>query len=152
MFPKHSGHILGPFRHFGPGGPERPLQEATSPKTGCPRGGLRECAKSVGECPRSVKKLFRTLQGHSQGTFWTVRNPILLNLNQAAGHPMVPRTPDTLGNTHGTFWARETPVAGGKARNLSSECPTFLNMSCKGRKSMSPKTIPDESHPSRCSI
>ena len=42
-------------------------------------GGLRAAGSGVSktcpECPRSVKKVSRTLRGHSRDTFWTLRSP-----------------------------------------------------------------------------
>ena len=60
---------------LGPFGPEV-SRECLS---GCLRGpsgpGLRSVQKVSRECPRSVKKVSRTLRGHSRVTFWTLRRP-----------------------------------------------------------------------------
>ena len=37
--------------------------------------GLRSVQRVSWECPRSVKKVSRTLRGHSRDTFWTLRSP-----------------------------------------------------------------------------
>ena len=52
-------------------------------RTECPAGclwgpsgpALRSVQKVSRECPQSVKKVSRTLWGHSRDTFWTLRSP-----------------------------------------------------------------------------
>ena len=60
---------------LGPFGPE--VSQECPP--GCLQGpsgpGLRSVQKVSRECPRSVKKVSRTLRFHSRDTLWTLRSP-----------------------------------------------------------------------------
>ena len=71
--------------------------------------GLRSVQKVSRECPRSVRKVFRTLRGHSRDSFWTLRRP---GPEAPQKHPK--DTPGTLRARR----ARETPVAGRGVCNL----------------------------------
>ena len=113
----------------GPSGPKCPrsVPESVPENGGCPREcppggargpsgpGLRSVQKVSRECPRSVKKVSRTLRD-TLGTLFG-----------HSGRRTFPRTPpifgDTLGDTPGTLRARrarETPVAGRRDRNPKS--------------------------------
>ena len=54
--------------------------------TGCPPRAP-ERPKSVPRVSRSVKKVSRTLRGHSRGTFWTLRSPGPEGPRGSLGHP-----------------------------------------------------------------
>ena len=114
-------HNLRPPRPAtGPSGPKCPWSVPESvPENGgclreCPTGclwgnsgpRLRSVQKVSRECPRSVKKVSRTLRGHSQDTFWTLRSPGNRRVPETPRRTL-PRTPpvfgDTLGDTAGTL-------------------------------------------------
>ena len=66
-------------------GVSRALRARSVPRVSreCPSGclwgpsgpGLRSVQIVSRECPQSVKKVSRTLRGHSRDTFWTLRSP-----------------------------------------------------------------------------
>ena len=74
-------------------------------------GSLRHRAPVSKKCPESVpgvKRVFRTLRGHSRDTFWTLRTPGGVGPRR---HPLdtpsnTPRFRDTLGDTPETLRAR----------------------------------------------
>ena len=68
--------------------------------------GLRSVQKVSREFPWSVQKLSRTLRGHSQDTFWTLRSPWPEGswrhpVGHSVGHPSFSGT--LLGNSPGHF-------------------------------------------------
>ena len=118
---------IPPACYRSPSGPSKSPPE-------CPRECPRKWGVSEGvsdgvskKCPQSVKKVSRTLWGHSRDSFLDTPEPGAL---RAPGTPRrtLPRTPpifgDTLGDTPGTLRARrarETPVAGRRDRKPSGK-------------------------------